>query len=207
MLEAEARDFVSQRVSGAGMAKLERFVTLLVDEASRQNLIAKSTLPSIWSRHIADSAQLFDNVSRGTATIIDLGSGAGLPGVIGAILRPEIRMILVESRKLRIKWLEYVTNQLDCDNIVIEGRALSDVPTITADAIAARAFAPLDRLLQVAARFSTPDTEWVLPKGRSAAQEVAALPSNIRSMFHVKPSLTDEEAGIVVGKGQVSGHL
>jgi 16S rRNA (guanine527-N7)-methyltransferase len=71
--------------------------------------------------------------------------------------------------------------------------------------ISARAFAPLDRLLRLSARFSTTATQWVLPKGRSAEQEVQELPGRYRGMFHVEQSLTEAEAGIIVGKGKWKG--
>jgi 16S rRNA (guanine527-N7)-methyltransferase len=68
--------------------------------------------------------------------------------------------------------------------------------------ICARAFAPLSKLLSLSARFSTPDTLWMLPKGRSAAQELSEQPESIRAMFHVEQSRTDPEAGLVIGTGR-----
>ena len=94
--------------------------------------------------------------------------------------------------------------ELDLQDCRVEGARLESVEAFPAGTISARAFAPLDRLLALSARFSTKDTFWVLPKGRSASQEVKDLPKNHGKMFHVEQSLTDQDAGIVVGRGQWS---
>lgn len=200
--ETSARDFVAARCSSKGFAKLEAFVALLASENSEQNLVSASSLTTAWQRHIADSAQLLDHVSRETWNWLDLGSGAGLPGLVIALMRPTTEVFLIESRKLRIQWLEKAIGTLECPNCSVMGQDLRKVATFEADVISARAFAPLDRLVALSGRFSTSTTRWVLPKGRSAAQEVAALPQHQRAMFHVEQSLTDKDAGIVVGTGK-----
>ena len=135
---------------------------------------------------------------------LDLGSGAGFPGLIIAAMRPDLSVVLVESRRRRIDWLEGAIGNLGLYNCRVEGQRLENVTPFEARIISARAFAPLDRLLTLSAPFSTSSTHWVLPKGRSAAHEVAGLPKNRRAMFHVEQSVTDPEAGIVVGRGEWS---
>lgn len=201
--EEEARDFVAARCTGDALTRLDRFARLLVDEAHAQNLVSRGTLDAIWLRHIADSAQLLDHVSREAGVWLDLGSGAGFPGLVAAIIRPEQRLILVESRNLRIRWLNSVVSTLGLANCMVLGQDIRKVGTFAAGVISARAFAPMDRLIALSARFSTTTTRWVLPKGRSASQEVAMLPRRLQSMFHVKQSVTDPEAGIVLGTGRV----
>ena len=203
--EEEAREFVSQQCSGEALKRLDHLVSALVDENSRQNLVAKNSLAQIWLRHIADSAQLLRWVSEPRGIWMDLGAGAGFPGLVIAVMRPQQAVILVESRKRRIEWLQRVAHDLGLDNCRVEGRRLEQVDDLEAGVISARAFAPLDRLLRLSARFSTSSTQWVLPKGRSAEQEVQALPRRYRRMFHVEQSLTDAEAGIIVGKGKWKG--
>ena len=136
---------------------------------------------------------------------MDLGAGAGFPGLVIAAMLPQQPVILVESRKRRIDWLERVALELSLDNCRVEGRRLEQVEPLEAGVISARAFAPLDRLLRLSARFSTSATQWVLPKGRSAEQEVQELPRRYRRMFHVEQSLTEAGAGIIVGKGKWKG--
>ena len=156
----------------------------------------------MWVRHIADSAQLLRFVPRETPSRpwLDLGTGAGFPGLVIAALRPEWEIVLVESRARRVEWLEHIVRELDLGNCRVEGRRLELVEPFNASVISARAFAPLEKLLSLSAPFSTKATNYLLPKGRSAAQELQAMPRKIRGMFHVEQSLTDEEAGIIVSK-------
>jgi len=184
--------------------KLDRFVAKLVAENDRQNLIAASTIPTMWVRHIADSAQLLSFDTRdGDGLWIDLGSGAGLPGLVIAILsaRP---VLLVESRKRRCDFLRSVAAELDLANVEIVEAPLERIETRPAATISARAFAPLDKLLDLSARFSTESTRWLLPKGRNAVKELALLPQPWQRMFHVEQSRTDAESQILVGSGKIA---
>jgi 16S rRNA (guanine527-N7)-methyltransferase len=186
------------------MARLDTFAALVLEENQRQNLIAKATEPQLWQRHMADSAQLLENVSRETLGAnaggpwLDLGSGPGFPGLVIAALCPNMPVVLVESRARRAAFLHRAIAALDLRKCQIEGQRLERVAPFEARAISARAFAPLTRLLDLSAPFSTRRTVYVLPKGRSAAQELETLKPSIRAMFHVKHSLTDPEAGIIV---------
>ena len=202
--EDQARDFILGISDSDTMRKLENLASELRAENERQNLVSKGSLDDIWVRHFADSAQLVPHVPRGTrGAWFDLGSGAGFPGLVLALLRPDEPTVLVESRKRRIEWLQAMVQKLELKNCEIEGKRLELVESRKAAVISARAFAPLPKLLDLSARFSTARTYWVLPKGRSAAQEVQELPRKMRTMFHVEHSITDGEAGIVVGQGKV----
>lgn len=198
--EAAARAFVAARCDAQAMARLDAYVAALGAENAQQNLVSARSLEEVWQRHIADSAQLLDHVPRETAPWLDLGSGPGLPGLVLAIMRPQAGFVLVESRRRRIEFLARVAEELDLPNVRIEGRRVERVAAFPAAVITARAFAPLPALLDLSVRFSTADTHWLLPKGRSAAQELAELPPRWRAMFHVERSQTDPEAGIVVGR-------
>lgn len=198
--EAQAREWLRQRPGFDRTAedRLELLVALLIEENGRQNLVSATSLAKIWRRHIVDSAQLLGHVSRETSPWLDLGSGAGFPGLVIAALRPDTEVLLVESRARRIEWLERATLAMGLECVRVIGSPLERVPEQTVRVISARAFAPLPKLLRLAARFSTSDTLWLLPKGRSAAQELSAL-SEWENMFHVEQSLTDPDAGIIVG--------
>lgn len=179
--------------------RLEDLVALLTAENDVQNLVSDASLKDLWVRHYADSAQLLQYVSRETAgTWLDLGTGAGFPGLVIAILRPEWRVEMVESRNRRIDWLNRVCETLGLSNATVRGDRLEFVETHSVAAISARAFAPLPKLLDLAARFSTGETIWLLPKGRSARQELQEL-KGWNHMFHVEQSLTDSESGVIVG--------
>jgi 16S rRNA (guanine527-N7)-methyltransferase len=184
--------------------QLEGFIDLLIAESAQQNLIASSTIPTMWVRHIADSAQLLSLDTRdGDGLWIDLGSGAGLPGLVIAILsdRP---VLLVESRKRRCDFLRHVAAELGLANVEVVEAPLERIETRSAATISARAFAPLDKLLDLSARFSTESTRWLLPKGRNAVKELALLPQPWQRMFHVEQSRTDAESQILIGSGKIT---
>ncbi len=200
--EEEAREFCAARCDGDGLARLERFTNLLAEENARQNLVSAASLKTVWQRHISDSLQLLDFADGGEGPWLDLGSGPGLPGLVLALARPDMRIGLVESRRKRFEWLEHVKNDFGLDYCTVYGMRLEHVESCEMRVITARAFAPLGKLLKLSARFSTRSTIWLLPKGRSAAQELSDQPRSIRQMFHVEHSRTDPEAAILVGKGK-----
>ena len=197
--EEQARAFTASLCDAEAMERLERLASLLCEENTRQNLIAKPTLNELWLRHIADSAQLLHYVPRETGIWLDLGTGAGFPGLVIAAMRPKWPVRLVESRKRRVEWLQTVCNALALDQCVVIGERLERVESFAAGVISARAFAPMPRLIALSARFSTKQTIWLLPKGRSAQQDLDQLPESRRKMFHVEHSLTDPEAGLIIG--------
>lgn len=184
---------------GIAMERLEKLADLLADENTRQNLVSAQSLSEVWTRHIIDSAQLLPFVPPAVTPWLDLGTGAGFPGLVIAALRPECEVVMVESRARRIDWLERAREELGLRRARVVGARLEAVDAFAAGAISARAFAPLDRLLELSARFSTAETIWLLPKGRSAQQELQAL-RGWNHLFHVEQSLTDPDAGVIVGR-------
>lgn len=199
--EVQARAWLEAlpEADDAAIGRLEILVGLLAEENTRQNLVSAASLDAVWLRHIVDSAQLLPHVPRETSGAwMDLGTGAGFPGLVIAALRPECEVVMVESRARRIEWLERACATMGLTQARVEGKRLEMVETRDVSVISARAFAPLPRLLELSSRFSTSDTKWLLPKGRSAKQELDDL-RNWRHVFHVEQSLTDPQAGIIVG--------
>ncbi|WP_310087316.1 MULTISPECIES: 16S rRNA (guanine(527)-N(7))-methyltransferase RsmG [unclassified Sphingopyxis] len=184
-------------------AQLDQYAAMLIAGTEKQNLIAASTIPNLWVRHIADSAQLvtLDNMG-GDGMWLDLGSGAGLPGLVVAILS-ERPVALVESRKLRCGFLRDAALQIGLGHVEVVEAPLERVETRPAATISARAFAPLDKLIDLSARFSTESTRWLLPKGRNAVKELALLPQAWQNLFHVEQSRTDADSQILVGTGKI----
>jgi 16S rRNA (guanine527-N7)-methyltransferase len=205
MTEEQAQDWLRANidVSRETGERLEAFIAFLRREASSQNLIATSTLDSIWSRHVVDSAQLLkllpDDVAK-DGNWLDLGSGAGFPGIVVAILS-DYHVTLVESRNRRIDYLHRAIEMLDLEsNVTLAGMPLERLKTAPYSVISARAFAPLPRLFELAARFSTDKTNWLLPKGRNAAKEWEEVQPVWTGYFSIEPSITDAESGILVGQ-------
>jgi len=183
-------------VSRETFEKLERYVALLRDESARQNLVSAATLEQVWERHIFDSAQLIRYEPQRGATWIDIGSGAGLPGIVVACL-VEGPVTLVEPRRLRADFLHRLVESLSLKASVICGKAERAEGKF--DVITARAVASLTQLLKISAHLSTGNTVWALPKGRSAKQELVEAQRSWQGMFRVEPSVTDEDSFIVVG--------
>jgi len=201
--EKQARDYVRSHCNGEAFQLLERYCDLLLAENQNQNLISRPSEGHLWVRHIADSAQLLEHLPTdwtAKGPWLDLGTGPGLPGLVIAVLRPEIEVVLVESRARRVEFLEACVRSLGLKNCDIRGERLERVTPFPAAIISARAFAPLEKLLRLSSPFSTKQTHYLLPKGRSAAHELSHAKPSIRRMFHVKHSLTDAEAGIIVSK-------
>ncbi|BAI94862.1 ribosomal RNA small subunit methyltransferase G [Sphingobium sp. TA15] len=202
MTEEDARLWLQTRfdVPRGTWDRLERYVAVILDEMGRQNLIAESTRPHIWARHIVDSAQLIplaDNAGDGKW--IDLGSGAGLPGIVVAILtRRPVEM--VESRRKRIDFLNDVIAELGLPNAAVFGGRVESVPTAAAAVISARAYAPLPKLLESAEHLADEKTIWVLPKGRNAQNELEAATRSWQGAFHVERSVTDADSAIIVAQ-------
>lgn len=201
MTEDEARSWLDSHfdVPRGTWDKLEAFIQFLKAEAAQQNLISASTLDHIWTRHIVDSAQLLAFAPAESGQWIDLGSGAGFPGIVIALLS-EWRVLLVESRAKRIDYLNRAIERLGLtDQVSVAGMPVERVDSQKFDVISARAFAPLPKLLDLSAQFSTDKTKWLLPKGRNAVNELEEARKAWDLDFSVQPSVTDPEAGILVG--------
>ena len=201
MDETEARAWVERRfdVPRETMARLDAFAALLREESQSHNLVSRSTLDQLWVRHIADSAQLLAFAPSPEARWIDLGSGAGFPGLIVAALHAG-PVTLVEERKLRADFLRRAAAVLGVEVDVRQARVERLLP-VPFDVISARAFAPLPRLLDLGTGLSTTNSVWILPKGRNAKTELEALGASWQGDFRLEASVTDPEARIIVATG------
>lgn len=199
MDEEEARQRLD--VPRETLERLEAFVALLRSENQRQNLVSNASLEAVWERHILDSAQLVRFAPAHAGAWLDLGTGAGFPGLLVPLFH-DAHVVLVESRRLRADFLRTAASLLGvAAKVEIQCLKLESVPTRPFDVITARAFAPLPKLLGLAERFSTSGTVWILPKGRNAKSELEAARSSWQGDFRLEPSLTDAEAQIVVASG------
>ena len=185
-------------VSRETFEKLEAYVALLRAESGRQNLVSASTLDRIWDRHILDSAQLAKLEPRPVSSWVDIGSGAGLPGiVVGCLVDGPVT--LIEPRRLRADFLHKVVESLALNASVICRKAERAGGSF--DVITARAVASLENLLRISQHLSTGKTVWALPKGRGAQKELAEARRSWQGSFHVERSVVDRESWIVVATG------
>ncbi len=200
MTEAEARNWVRERFGVSRETLVETFGNILTAEAEHQNLIARSTLDSLWARHLTDSAQLVPLAEHAPPGVwLDVGSGAGLPGIVVALLtdRP---IVLVEPRAKRVLFLRDAAEQLGiADRVTVVGSKVESFrPHRPAAIVSARAVAELSALMLSTVHCTDSSTVWLLPKGRSAQSEVDAARAKWQGRFHVEPSITQPESGIVV---------
>ncbi len=187
-----------RNVSHETCDKLEAYARLLRTEQARQNLVSASTIDHFWERHVLDSAQLARFEPFAGASWVDIGSGAGLPGVVIACL-VDGPVTLIEPRRLRADFLDRVVDDLDLNARVVCAKAEKVAETF--DVITARAVARLDRLLEISSHLSTGKTRWALPKGKSAITELAEARGAWQGAFHVERSITDADSYIVIGEG------
>ena len=185
-------------VSRETVEKLEAYAALLREEAQRQNLVSSSTLDQLWDRHIVDSAQLVRLEPHPGASWVDIGSGAGLPGIVIACL-VEGPVTLIEPRRLRADFLHRVCESLRISATVVAAKV--ERAEGSYDVLTARAVANLMQLLKISAHLSTRKSLWVLPKGRSAEAELAEAQHSWQGEFHVEQSVTDADSQIVVATG------
>jgi len=185
-------------VSRETFEKLDAYAALLKEESGRQNLISSSSLDQLWERHILDSAQLVRFEPRLGATWADIGSGAGLPGIVIACL-VEGPVTLIEPRRLRAEFLHKLSESLQLNATVFLGKA--ERAGGKYEVVTARAVANLTQLLKISAHLSTRKTVWALPKGLSAKAELAEAEQAWQGTFHVEQSVTERDSYIVVGTG------
>jgi 16S rRNA (guanine527-N7)-methyltransferase len=166
-------DFAARlAVSPETLARLSACVDLLERWSQRINLVGRATLADPWRRHILDSAQLLPLVPQGTRSLLDLGSGAGFPGLVLAILGvPGVELIEADARKCA--FLREAA-RVAAAPVIIHPRRIEAMPARVVDVVTARALAPLERLLDLAAPFLGPRTVCLFLKGERAEEELAA---------------------------------
>ncbi|CCB67757.1 16S rRNA (guanine(527)-N(7))-methyltransferase RsmG [Hyphomicrobium sp. MC1] len=193
-------------ISNAVREKLETYETLLKKWQKTINLVALSTLDDIWDRHFADSAQLWPLRPPEAKTWLDLGSGAGFPGLVLAILASETGQThhtLVESDSRKAAFLREVARQtgvaVDILCMRIENPE-THAKVGVADCVTARALAPLSKLVEIAAPYFGPSTLGFFLKGRDATAEVEKAAQDWQFAFELIPSVTEEDGRVVLLK-------
>jgi len=186
-------------VSRETMARLSAYARLLAQWQSRLNLVGPRTLPDLWERHMLDSAQLFPLLPAGTRSLVDLGSGAGFPGLVLAIMGVE-DVHLVEADTRKAVFLREAARtagvRITVHNCRIEKLALSGMDVVTA-----RALAPLPVLLGYVCQLMKEDGLALFPKGRNHDAEL----TDARRLWHIKnscvPSQIDSDGVIIRFQG------
>lgn len=188
-------------VSRETLDRLAIYAELLVKWQARINLVGPDTLPELWSRHFLDSAQLFPLIKPGARRLVDLGSGAGFPGLVLAVMgAPDVH--LIESDQRKCAFLREVA-RVTGTPVTVLNRRIEQVAPLSADVVTARALAPLDRLLGWAFPHLAGGGECLFLKGRGAEDELTASAKEWNITTSRIPSLTDP-GGLVLHLREVS---
>lgn len=201
MISSVEENVSGLNVSRETLAALHSFEVLVHKWNPAINLVSKSTLPDLWSRHILDSAQIFSHCPDWATGWADLGSGGGFPGIVVAILakelRPDLRITLVESDLRKATFLRQVAQALNLE-VKVLGQRIEAVDPLGADVLSARALAPLAVLLGFAERHLRADGMAILPKGARFAEEIAGARKSWAFDIDTHPSLSEVDAAILV---------
>lgn len=165
---------------GTAWPAVKGFAQLLRRHGVERGLLGPNEPGRLWERHLLNSAGVAALLPA-TGTVIDLGSGAGLPGVVVAAMRPRLHVVLLEPMERRVAWLQLVVSELALDNVeVVRGRAEDVAGTLRAEALTARAVSSLENLFRWAAALVRPGGEMFAIKGARAAEEVTAASATAR---------------------------
>lgn len=184
-------------VSRETLERLKQYAALLVKWQRAINLVAPRTLPDLWYRHMLDSAQLWPLLPAETKVLIDLGSGAGFPGMVLAIMGvPKVHLVEADARKAMFL-REAARISLPRDSaVVVHPQRLEGLPPFPVDAITSRGLAPLSVLLRYAVDFIDEKTVCIFPKGARADEELTEAGKDWRMRIERVPSITNPAATI-----------
>lgn len=187
--------FTACPVSRETEARLAQYETILREWNQKLSLVADSTLDTIWTRHFLDSAQLARLIPDPERPVVDIGTGAGFPGVILAIMGlPNIH--LVEHNMRKVEFLRTVIAALDLE-VTLHAMKVESVKPFAAGTVTARAFRPLVELIGLGRKFLQDERAVaIFPKGRRAEEELAEAQGKWRARIERFPSLTDPESTI-----------
>lgn len=182
---------------GAAYPTLSRFAEELRTQGEVRGLIGPRELDKIWDRHILNSAAVVPYLPT-TGSLIDVGSGAGLPGLVIAAMRPELTTILIEPMERRCLWLTEMTELLGLENVIVKrGRAEEFHGAMTVDAVTSRAVASLDKLAAWSLPLLERGGQLVVLKGRNVAREIEPARKVLRKFGMTEPEII--EASTVEG--------
>ena len=175
--------------------RLQAYADLLVKWQARINLVGPDTIASLWHRHIVDSAQLFPHLPQTVHRLMDIGSGAGFPGLVLAVMGvPDVHLVESDSRKCA--FLREVARVTET-NVTIHNRRIEQCPPMQAQVVTARALAPLEKLLTWAEPHLLPEGHCLFLKGKGAEDELTQAGKEWDIKVQRIPSLTDAQAMIL----------
>jgi 16S rRNA (guanine527-N7)-methyltransferase len=194
--ELESEPAAAAELFGSRIDLARSYASELALRGEELGLIGPQELPRLWTRHILNSVLLAPLLRPGR--VGDVGSGAGLPGIVLAIARPDVEFVLIEPMERRVEWLLGETSRLGLDNVeVVRARAEDVQLSPWLDQVTARAVSALSKLIPLTARLVRSEGQLLLLKGASVENEISAAAKVIR-----KARLSDIEV-LTLGEGQL----
>tara|TARA_B110000967_G_scaffold89612_1_gene92183 strand:+ start:4382 stop:5002 length:621 start_codon:yes stop_codon:yes gene_type:complete len=201
MTEKEVKSILFNKLkfSQDSIYKLEAFSRELVDYNNKFNLIGKSTIDTIWERHILDSAQLVKFIDfRDNISVSDLGTGAGFPGIVLAIFNTNLKfhVKLYEKSRVKTKFLISI-----CDKLNIKATIYTDdyrSHNIDGEYVVSRAFKKLEEHLRISRETIKVNHTLIILKGKSAEEEIKQLNKNFKYSYTLEKSITSAESKIMI---------
>ena len=188
------------RVSRETIISLEKFEELVLSANKKLNLIGKSTEYEIWNRHITDSFQVIDFIDKNDKSMIDLGTGAGFPGIVLALAAKErkipLEIILIEKSQKKTNFLEKTIDKLNL-NIKIICKNILDEKNITADVFVARAFKPLQVILKLIHNKPLNYKKFFIFQGKTGSDELLQASKNWNIEYKQRASVTSNDSKIL----------
>ncbi len=197
----EEQSFEKQfNVSRETTIRIAAYRTLLVKWNKAINIVSPKTLPECWERHFVDSAQISKFIPNDVSTYADLGCGGGFPGLVIAMMRPELDVHLVESDERKCQFMRNVSRETSLNNVTIRTQRIeSAINDITPDFITARALAALEALFDYIYPWieKNPNIQMAFMKGQKASEEIAAAQERYNFDVQLHTSITDDNASIL----------
>lgn len=190
-------------VSDAVMAQVETYHALLLKWNKAINIVSPKTLDEAWARHFIDSAQVSRFIPEGTKIYADLGCGGGFPGLVVAMMRPELTVHLVESDERKCQFMRTVVREAGLQNVTVHTKRIEDTSAdFTPDVVSARALKSLEELFDFVMPWAVqkPELQMVFMKGVRCDEEIADAQKRFAFAVQMHDSITDAGARILVIK-------
>lgn len=191
-------------VSDAVFAQVEIYHALLEKWNKAINIVSPKSLPESWHRHFIDSAQVSKFIPEGTKIYADLGCGGGFPGLVVAMMRPDLTVHLVESDERKGQFMRTVVREAGLKNVTVHTKRVEDVTgDFTPDVVSARALKSLEELFDFVLPWAVanPALKMIFMKGERAEEEIEQAKQHFNFTTQTHPSITDSGARVLIAQG------
>ena len=189
------------RVSRETIISLKRYEDILINANKALNLVGKSTINDIWKRHFLDSVQVIDFIDKNDKTLIDLGSGAGFPGIVVALVAKDrkipIKIKLIEKSPKKVKFLKDLINKLNLNVEVLNQNVLVEQIVFTDDVLVARAFKPLKIILELIHSKAKKWKKIFIFLGKSGQEELLGASKSWDIQYKQRMSVTSSDSTVI----------